>query len=81
MGSLLGVTLGGAVVWAFNVYGVNMGQTQAAGVGFDADIYPYLTPVPAVLLTLFFVFMTMAVALGTAVRAGRIQPAAAMRDL
>ncbi|MCP4547552.1 MAG: ABC transporter permease [bacterium] len=79
VGTVLGLIAGLLIHWPMAVQGLNLGGFQYAGVTFESRIFCIYQPGGTALIALLFIILTIMVGLGTAIRAGLIRPAEALR--
>jgi ABC-type lipoprotein release transport system permease subunit len=81
LGAALGLLLGAVTHAVISQHGLWLGGFQVAGVDFESRVYTELSLPPVLLVASIFVALSTLTGLGTAVRAARIQPATALREL
>lgn len=81
VGALMGLILFLPAHLILATVGINMGGVEFAGVTLDSVVYSVLDPYSLSGLPPLFVVLTAAVALTSAVRAARIQPVEALRQV
>lgn len=79
VGSLLGTLLSIGITVILGVTGINLGQVEVMGVNFVSKVYPVIIPLDWLLVAILFTILTPVVALGPAIKAGRIDIARALR--
>jgi len=80
LGLIAGIALWLVLHAILSVTGITFGQATITGVSFHTPIRPIIDPLGSIQYALLFILLAPLAGLPSAVRAGRIQPARALRE-